>query len=513
MRFKLSFLMAGLLSVTVLPGWAAEQPTVEQLAQQVNQLQQQITALKATQNRHATTHKKNHHKTYTAVSDHPRPQVSGVSTLPASGVTYLPVDLDVPGQSFVSSGPYIGIPLQYSGSNLIINNPSVNQDVALLNVRKNIHQRLAALGVTEEQDHAHVLLSGQVEGQAMYKDIGGGPTSTDIDLTGVTLDAYVLGPSDWLSSLISLTYDNNVGTTSGSLANNSRDLNSRVYVTQAFFTMGNYLKSPVYGTMGQIYVPFGTYGTNMVSSPLTKLMGRTKARAIVLGYQQQTPNALYGSAYIFHGDTYVGSTSRVSNGGVNLGYRLSQADGKVSGDIGGGVIANIADSVGMQAVSNSTAIFNGFGGVNGTGNEHIVHRVPAYNFRGTLSLGSKVDLLAEYITASTRFSKADLTMNNHGAKPQALNTEAAYTFQAFERPTSIVVGYAMTRDALALQLPEQRYSLVFNTSAWKDTIESLEFRHDINYGASNFATGSNMMVPTASGKADNAVTLQVDVYF
>lgn len=514
-----------LLGIISTPALAMTDSQAKKLEQQVSQLQQQVNALEAQNGSVATHHKK---KKMTSTQIHKTPGYvasdkqditasdtttgpGAVSNLPTTGTTYLPVDVDVPGQSFVSSGPYIGIPLQFSGSNLIINSPSVNQDVALLKVRKNIHQRLEALGVGATDDHAHVLLSGIVEGQGIYKEAGNGPDSTDIDLTNVTLDAYVLGPSQWLSSLISMTYDNDVGSNSGSFASNARPLNSRVYIKQAFVTIGNFSESPVYGTFGQMYVPFGTYSSNMVSSPLTQSLFRTKARAILLGVQPQKDDAFYAAGYIFKGDSHAGATGRVNNGGVNVGYHF--AHNTITGDIGGGVIANVADATGMQDTGNSSSNFNGFGGLNGTGNERIAHRVSGYDARALFGLGSKIDLLAEYITAASTFNQSDLSYNYHGAKPQALNAEAAYTFDAFARPSSIAVGYGSTKDALALSLPAKRYSVVFNTSIWRDTLQSLELRHDINYSASDVASGSLVAAQQSPGKADNVITAQFDVYF
>lgn len=532
MRQRLTPLALGLciLGMISVPVFAADNnQNVNQLAKQLAQLQKQVNALQAqlrhqnrqavaspastgqASRRHGVAQNSTASSSYDATHNNNDAPISGISTLPTSGTTYIPVDVDVPGQSFVSSGPYIGVPLQFSGSNLIVNTPSVNQDVALLKVRKNIHERLQGLGVIEEPDHAHVLLSGQVEGQAFYQDIGGGPNNTDIDLTNVTLDTYILGPSQWLSSLISFTYDNLPGTADGTFANNSTTLNSRVFIKQAFFTIGNFSQTPFYGTTGQYYVPFGTYASNMVTGPLTMSVGRVKARAILLGYQPQLANTPYAAAYIFQGDAHAGATNRVNNGGINLGYRFTHS--KWGGDVGAGVIANIADSIGMQAVSNGTGIFNGFGGVNGTGNERIAHRVPAYDLRAMLDFGSTYDLLLEFITASTAFNTNDLTMNSHGARPKAFNSELSYSFQTFARPTAIAIGYGLTKDALALQLPAQRYSTTINTSVWKDTLQSLEFRHDVHYAKSSYASGSLMPAPQASGQADNVLTAQFDVYF
>ena len=427
------------------------------------------------------------------------------------GAQTLPLDIDVPGQSFVSTGPYIGIPLSYSGVNLIINNPNINEDVTLLNIRKTVRDRLIALGRPIEEDHAHLLLSGIVEGQAIYKSPGQGPNSSDIDLTSAGLDGYILGPSPWTSALLSLSYDNDVGSNTGSFNNNSRTQSSRLFVNKAFIVIGNFSESPIYGSIGQMYVPFGTYASNMVSSPVTKLLARLKERALLIGYQQQTPNALYASAYVFKGDSYVGATPRINNGGVNVGYRFGQTD-VYTGDFGGGVIANIADSQGMQNTGNAPA-FGGFGGTSGSGNEKLVHRVPALNLRGLFGIGKQIDLLAEYVGALSSFNPNDLSMNGHGAKPQALNAEASYSFMAFERPSSVAVGVAKTKDALAVGLPLARYSFVFNTSLWKDTLQSLELRHDIEYASSNVASGSGVAALPQTGRSDNTVTAQFDIYF
>ncbi|OGT47859.1 MAG: hypothetical protein A3E83_03310 [Gammaproteobacteria bacterium RIFCSPHIGHO2_12_FULL_41_20] len=421
---------------------------------------------------------------------------------------YMPFDIYVPGQSFVSTGPYIGVPIQYAGTNLVINNPSINQDVVLLKLRSDINKELAARGTVDvEGRHSHLLLSGVIEGAAYYADNGGGAANTsDINVTNVSLDGFLLGPTEWTSAYFELSYKDNVDTA----LTNYRSANSEVFINKAFIMLGNFDKSPIYSTIGQLYVPFGTYSSQMISSPFTKILARTKARTVVLGYSPMLANTFYASTYIFRGDSHASSVSRINNGGVNIGYKFDQ--GLVVGNVGAGVIGNLADSAGMQ-YTNNQPLFNGFGGPSPYGSEQLVHNVPAYNIRGLFSIGGHVDLLAEYVGASTRFNPNDMTFSGHGARPWAINTEAAYSFPLFNRPSSVGINYGQSGDALALGLPEKRLGAVFNTSWWRNTLQSLEFRHDIGYAASATSSGSNVTGPSGTGVADNVVTAQLDYYF
>lgn len=462
-------------------------------------------------------------------------QIEGPTDLPTRGPLYLPVDLDVPGQSFVSSGPYIGVPLEFAGGDLIVNSPSVNEDIMLLNISKSINQRLTALGRPMGKAlGSHILLSGLVEAQAFGKngpDIRG---YSDIDLTSVNLDAFIMGPSTWTSAYFEFAFDNNIGTETGAFSSNNRVLNSRVFISKAFVMIGDFTQSPFYASFGQMYVPFGVYSTTMVSAPLTRILARTLVRPFVFGYKSQSPNSLLATGYIYSGPTHFNGSNNINNGGINLSYSFKQD--QYTAIIGGGVISNIADSLGMQFTGNNNnnpPLFGGFGGpietyvfpggaTNipsplvyqiATGDENLAHRVPAYDFNIKFSLGDNWQMIAEYILASTSFSNADLQFNDHGAKPQAANLEVIYNIPWITNPTSISGSYQLSDDALAIGLPAKRYSIAANTSFWRNTLQSLELRRDINYGKTDTSTGSGVTGPSGNGGSANVLTLQFQYYF
>lgn len=409
----------------------------------------------------------------------------------------------------VISSPYIGINSEYNASDLVVNQPYVNEDLYLLQQRKQIYHYLIENCQPFPRTPV-VNLSGKIESQIFHTNHFGNFQSnaaTDIDLTGIELDTEVL-VNQWVTGLMAFVYDN-----APPMERSARRIdNSNVFLERGFLTIGNLAEFPLYATIGQFYVPFGQYSSSMISDPFTKTLGRTKTRALTLGFSKQIncENNVNVSAFVFRGPS---RTSLENNGlrnyGANVDYLFTKP--KWSVDIAGSYIRSIADSAGMQHNGNSGIDnFAGFATRNAT---ELLNPVPGIDTRGTVSVGA-VSVTAEYVTASRSFAPSVLSFNNQGAKPAAFHTEAAYKLDVLKKPSAIIIGYDQSKDGLALLLPKKRYVATLSTSIWKDTIESLEFRHDIDYNATDVATGqTGFNAIQGTGKSGNTVTLQVGLYF
>ncbi|MES2998623.1 MAG: LbtU family siderophore porin [Pseudomonadota bacterium] len=412
----------------------------------------------------------------------------------------------------VISSPYIGINSEYNASDLVVNQPYVNEDLYLLQQRKQLYNYLHQQNNYPPITTPIVNLSGKIEAQVIHSDHFGNfqnGSVNDIDLTGIELDTEIL-VNEWTTGLIAFVYDNSPPSTSP-----RRIDNSNVFLERGFLTFGNLAKFPLYGTIGQFYVPFGQYSSGMISDPFTKTLGRTKARAIALGFSKQlnSENNLNLAAFVFRGPTKttIGNNG-LHNYGANIDYTFTKP--KWNLELAGSYIYNIADSFGMQHNGNSgTNSFNGFASSDQT---EILNPVAGLDARGTLGVGP-FSLTAEYVAAASSFSTSTLsfgTQNNlQGAKPTAFHTEAAYKFNAWDKPSAFMIGYDQSKDALALLIPKKRYVATASTSIWKDTIESIEFRHDIDYNATDIAVGQGLNPITGTGKSGNTITLQVGLYF
>ncbi len=397
----------------------------------------------------------------------------------------------------VFTSPYIGIFSSYDGSDLIINQSTINLDVRLLRQTQALDKFLQKNHVPEPE-HPVIEVSGRVEAQAFAGKINPGTSRADIDVNAAEFDVFAQ-LNKWALGFISMQYDNNPF-----LA--YRASNSNLVVPRAFVTLGNFDYSPIYMSIGQMRPPFGQFNSNFLSSLLTQRLGRLTERAITLGWRPMDEKGFYAAAFAFRGDT---TASRHRNGGVNVGYEYS--DGKFSMNAAAAVISNLAESERMQLTGAPASIpFQGFGITSAT--EVLYHNVPAFDARGTINY-DKYSLITEWVSAARGFDPANMTFNGQGAKPAALHVEGAYRFELDKKPGVFALGYDWSRQSLALILPRHRYMGVISYSFVRNTILSLEYRRDVHYKGTDTATGAGSAPFGPIGTTSDLVTAQLGVYF
>lgn len=504
------------------------QQQTKALQVQLNAMQKQLVANTVNQSpRHAISNSKGkaqhaRRKQSTSVARHKPTRKEGSTfhtspvsvNIPNGGRTpalYYPTALIAEGKVItyiagtpVVTSPYTGDRPAFDGSDHIVNISSINRDVRLMEQRRRVYAAYRDIGYVTPKDPI-IALSGKSEPVAVFSDSYRGDRNTNWSLGSSELDVAAL-LNHYVEAFFSLAFDDSRPEFGG-----PRVTNSSIDLNLGFVNIGDLNKTPIYFTAGQLYAPFGRYSSSMVSSPISLKMARTKTRPFILGYKSQTPSGPYAAIYGFSSESDDGDSTI---GGFNLGYTIHSED--YNGDIGLGMIGTIADSQGMQLTgSQSGTTFGGFGSPT-NGNESI-GKVPGLDFHANLSF-SRYSLTAEWVGATRSFNPQDLSFNGYGAKPQAAQLEAGVTFKAFNKPASLGLGYQWSKDTLALNLPEHRLSGVFNISIWKDTVESLEYRHDVDFSSSSYANGASAPGQVnantiGTGKSADTIIAQIGVYF
>lgn len=412
------------------------------------------------------------------------------------------------GGTAVITSPFIHSRYDFRGSGLIVNYSSINKDVSSLMQRRDFYNQMRDMGYSMPA-YPILELSGEGEGEFRQFRLFNGRHGNDFNLTDAELDMQAL-VNDWFLGFITFAYDC-TPTSSG-----NRIFNSNVFVDNGFITLGNLNKIPYYGTIGQVYVPFGQFDSYLISDPMNKTLFRTKARSLTLGYQSLDVDGPYAALFGFRGPTRRGKfepdatsrkfSSHINTFGLNAGYNYSV--GAISGLLGGSVITNVANSLGMQATGGR--IFRGFAASSAT--QVLNHRVPGYDLRAEIYY-QPFSFITEYSGSARSFSPRDLTFNGSGARPAAYHLEAVYKFDMFRRPTNVALGYGRSFESLALNVPQRRAAITLNTAFWKNTLASLEYRHDVNYSRDDTASGNRGPTFGPLGKIQNVLTAHFDIYF
>ncbi len=399
---------------------------------------------------------------------------------------------------------YIGVEPRYDGSHLIVNNPGVNNDVALLKLRKAeaaaYEQAGQTYGATPE-----LIFSGELEATSVYTTPYANTSSgTNFDLTDAELDTFIEA-NRWVSGFMTVTYN------SGSDGEANRINNSEVQLGQGYLTIGDFSTTPFYGSAGQMYVPFGRYSSYMISSPSTKTLGRIQTRAVNLGYYSTDAElAPFAAVYGYQGATEIdgdpASNDDVEAYGGNVGIHFSHGD--YSAVLATSFTSNIAESSGLQGDGSEGSGFS-----QSSGSEELAKRIPGVDVNGQVSY-KDYTLLAEYVEATQEFDANDLSYNGHGAQPKALDIEAAYSFELWH-PSYVAAAYGQSWQSLALGVPAKNYGVVYSTAIWRNTALSFEVMHNIGYSNDSTANlnGQSSANTDTVGESYNTVSLRFDLFF
>lgn len=404
----------------------------------------------------------------------------------------------------VVTSPYLGSRPAFDGSDYIVNISSINRDIRLMQQRRNLYRAYEREGYSAP-NMPILMLSGKAEPMGYFGENYLHQNSGDWTFASSELDVAAF-LNDKVEGYMGIAYNQAPPPGGGARVNNS------VFgLNMGFINIGDLDESPFYLTAGQLFLPFGRYSTGMVSAPLTMVFSRTRTRPIILGYKSQTDTGAFAAAYAYRSDTNLGSHAV---GGFNWGYIANHHD--FTGEIGASVVSSVNDATGMQyngAAPDTT--FAGFASLS-NGSENV-QKTPAGGVHLTMSF-DRYNLTAEWVTNLKSFRPEDLSFNGRGVLGSAGQVEGGVTFMTLNRPSGLYLGYQWTNELLALNLPRQRVITAYNISIWKDTVESIEYRHDMDYGSNNYANGA---APVGSvnqntigtGGAFDLVSLQIGIYF
>jgi hypothetical protein len=301
-----------------------------------------------------------------------------------------------------------------------------------------------------------------------------GSTQNDLQLSGANLNisAEILQST---MAAIRISYNPNSPLRISRNTVLTRVENSNIYLNTGFLTFGDLEQFPMYLTVGQIFLPFGEYGSGLATAILPARLGRFRTRPVLIGFKEPGTDAGWDvQVYGFKGDTvgnsevarvfnplidtntqypYVtwkgGNSGVLNNGGVNIGYKGKMQ--RVNFGLGASYVLNIADSGGMQNTGVSTIVTNGgesidnsfldeedledlpsttlssflFPGFGGADFNKLVHGVPAIDLRAKLGFdGLPLSFMGELITTTRAFDPYNLSYNTNS---EQLITSGTYT--------------------------------------------------------------------------------------
>lgn len=302
-------------------------------------------------------------------------------------------------------------------------------------------------------------LSGSIEGDLIAREDFQGKSTSEFNLDTVELILEAKA-TNWATGRIVVDYDGG-----------DEDL----YLDEATVTIGKTDSLPLFLTAGKMYAPFGDFSTNMIQDPFTQTLGEINEEGVIFGWEH---NGLTAALFACNGVEKTGEDQAINGFGAALTYTYEQDDLQIS--FGAGWASNLADADGVQDFLPRSE----------TDDILLAGLVPGLNLHAEASLNG-FSVLTEYTAALDSFHSDELAFAGDGAGPKAWNTELAYATELSTKETVFALGVQKTWEALALELPEYRYSASAAMAFYKGLSLHLEYYLDEDYASADGGTGSD----------------------
>ena len=393
----------------------------------------------------------------------------------------------------VGTGQYFGLDSAQDGSQLLITAPQLNKDYNLLLQNQLLDKMLG----TVAESGARVQLSGTIQstfqmnsdpfGQVV-DDVGEVDTEDKSDLAAQGEFDISAQINDWWTGYLHVFSGTNPG--------------DNAQMEQAFLVLGDLDKIPTYASAGLMFLPSGSYYTQMVSRPLTREVGRQRDNAAVLSTLW---GGLRASIFAFDSERPLEDHSdTVNQWGASFEIKESTWDDDLTVRFGAGYLN---DNSGAEGISTSDVLDI---------DVPIDHYIPTGNIYGRLDY--KVwTFFAEYQHNFDAFEPDELSYNTEGAQISAANFEITYNFD-WGRPSWLTANFGLTEEALGAQLPKNQYGVTYGVNVMKNTVVSFEYLRQNDYSADDFAIAAsndaNMFhLVRGTGEDNDQFNVQIDIFF
>ncbi len=317
----------------------------------------------------------------------------------------------------------------------------------------------------DHDDWIHRLeFSGLIEVEAGYFAPEHGSSTSDVTLATVELGVKSK-VNAWIEAGVSLLYEQDV---------------TDLEIDTGYLTVANAEVTSLSFTAGQIYLPFGVYETNLISDPLTLELGEIRESALHMGMEK---GDFAGALYLFNGETTLDDDDQLDNWGAMVGYTHTASERTWAASVG--YLNDLGETDLLQERVGARS-----------------ERSGAWTASASATVG-RFNLIGEYLTATDDFAADQIDFNNQGARPAAWTLEAGLRFAVLGKQSTLSIGYQGTSEALALDLPEQRWLLGWSVEVLEKTTLALEWARSTAY---DHADGG-------SGDTDDSVIAQLAVEF